>query len=153
MTPDRAQLGGLDYPTAKLYGMPHISAFYRNSSIDSHKAEQGAYCPVCGKPATNVHHCPPKGKGRVFLLQTPWGKFALRPALMALCGDGVRGCHGAIHQRLTIPDWEWFDERDEEAWWNGFLLSHGFQPHDKRLYGFGRWVFRKDGRVVAEWRG
>ena len=148
-----SELRGMDYESARLYGMPHVSARYTGEGVNNYRLDRDALCPVCGRPVSNAHHEPPKGHGRVFVLRTRWGTFPMRPALIALCGSGTTGCHGERHAGLLRIRWEWYDDRDAEAWENGFLLSHGFEPHDQRLYGFGRWVFRRDGEKVAEWRG
>lgn len=153
MTPSSSVLGGMDYESARLYGMPHVSAAYTGEGVRLYRLEEGARCLACGRPATNAHHEPPKGHGRSWVLRTPWGRFVLRPALIALCGSGTTGCHGDRHSGLLRFRWEWDDEEDEEAWWNGFLLSHGYHPHDRGLYKFGRWVAYRGGEAVGEWRG
>ena len=148
-----ADLKGTSYQAARLYGMPHVSARYFGEGVNRYRHDDDAVCPVCGRRAYNAHHEPPKSKGHVFALRTEWGSFCLRPALIALCGSGTTGCHGLRHSGRLSIDWVWDDPADEEGWVNGFLLSHGFVPHDPRLYGLGRWVFALDGEEVAEWRG
>lgn len=140
---DTLPLDGVPYEVAKCFGMPHVGAFYSSSSVHSHKREEDARCAVCKAMATNAHHEPPKGMGgkyRRFLLCTPMGQFVLKPALIALCGSGTTGCHGDRHNGNFKIRWEWDEEQFEENWWNGHFLSHGFKPHDKRLYSMGRWV-------------
>lgn len=147
-------LRGVPFEAARLYGMPHVGAAYTSrTGVDAYRMEEGALCPVCGRPATNVHHEPPKGRGRSFALPTPMGDFAMRPALIALCGNGIVGCHGRRHNGLLSLRWEWDDPASEEAWLDGSLLSHGYAPHDARLYGLGRWVAYDGMEAVAEWRG
>ena len=45
------------------------------------------WCVWCGKPASNLHHEPPKGLG---------GTKSHR-AVISLCGSGTTGCHGLRH--------------------------------------------------------
>ena len=37
------------------------------------------------------------------------------------------------------------------AWWSGSLLAHGYQPHDPRLWEFGRYIVtaKETGREVV----
>ena len=48
--------------------------------------------------------------------------------------------------RLQIR-WEWDSDEHERKWWGGWFLSHGYLPHDPRLYAFGRYVFELDGQT------
>ena len=48
------------------------------------------WCIVCGKPATNKHHEPPKALGGI-------GRKGLEPPRISLCGSGTTGCHGKRH--------------------------------------------------------
>ena len=59
-------------------------------------------CIVCGKPHPNLHHMPPIGSGR---------RSAWKGAMLALCGSGTTGCHGAFH--AGILELRYFDG----AWW------------------------------------
>ena len=146
--PDRSQLKGLSYQVASLYGMPHLGGEYWADGVDSYRRAEGSCCAVCGRPRPNVHHEPPKGKGRSFLLSTPMGQFVLKPALIALCGSGTTGCHGDRHAGKLKIRWEWDSDEYAEKWWNGHWLSHGIKPHDPRLFQLGRYVFEKEGK---EW--
>lgn len=140
--PPASVLNGVPFDVASRFGMPHIGARYLRDDVDSHKMHDGAVCPVCKKPATNVHHEPPKGAGgryRQFTMYAPWGRFILKPALIAMCGSGTRGCHGSRHSGDVRITWEWFDDADAERWWTGELLSHGYLPHDEKLYDLGCW--------------
>ena len=142
MTPDAATLHGLSYAKAVCMGMPHVGCRYIGEGARSTVVLKGAPCACCGRPATNAHHEPPIGQGgamRGWTLRTPRGLFVLRPALIALCGTGAKGCHGRRHAGLVRCRWVWTDEAAEAAWWSGELLSHGFAPHDARLLEFGRW--------------
>lgn len=136
-TPPRELLRGLSVDVAECYGKPHIGAYYDNSSINSHKMTGVHSCPCCGAPATNVHHCPPKSKGK-FILHG----HVLRPALFALCGSGTTGCHGEVHKKLIIPEWHWFSDEYAEQWWSGKLLET-YKPNSNDLYEFGAWKFVK----------
>lgn len=143
MIPDSSVLGGVPYEVARNFGMPHIRAYYKNRSVDSNAFETDAECAVCRSMATNSHHEPPKGMSgryRSFTMNTPNGIFTLRPALIAICGSGTTGCHGALHDKQVGFRWVWDDEEVEERWWSGWFLSHGYMPHDQRLYLYGRWV-------------
>ncbi len=148
-TPPSSLLHGLSVERAQLYGMPHIGARYRGADANTHRLDEGAVCSVCGRPASNAHHEPPKGTCPYFALQTEWGMFMLKPALIALCGSGTTGCHGGRHQGLVTFRWEWFEDSSAEAWWSGWLLSHGYEPHDPRLYELGQWrVTTEDGTAT-----
>ena len=59
------------------------------------------HCIVCGRPHPNLHHMPPIGSGR---------RDAWEGALLALCGSGTTGCHGAFHAgilELRFMDGMW----------------------------------------------
>ena len=148
--PAREQLSGLSYQVASLYGMPHLGCRYEGGGVDATALEDGARCAVCGKAGRpmNCHHEPPRGRGGTFLLCTPMGRFVLRPALIALCGSGTTGCHGDRHNRLFSVRWEWDSDEWAGRWWGGWFLSHGYRPHDPRLFGYGRYVFEGGG---MEW--
>ena len=147
LTPTREQLRGLSYEVASLYGMPHLGASYTADSIADTVLDEGAVCACCGRRATNAHHEPPRSKGP-FLLRTGMGAFVLKPALIALCGHGTAGCHGERHNRLLAIRWEWDADDFAEAWWEGYLLSHRYAPHDPRLFKMGRYVLSRQG---GEW--
>ena len=144
-TPPSRQLQGLSLPVAECYGKPHVGAWYTRDDVDSY-AHSGD-CPFCGRPSTNAHHCPPKGKSRSFLLLTEKGRHVLKPALFGLCGSGTTGCHGKIHGKLLSIRWEWGSPAAAEAWWSGEILAH-HEPHSPELYMFGWWVL-SDGK--GEW--
>lgn len=127
-------------PRAMLYGMPHIGAWYQSDNVNSHKLVPGASCSVCGHRATQAHHCPPKSTARSILLMSEWGRFVLKPALIAVCAK----CHTAIHRHEIIPTWEWDDEELVEQWASGYLLSHGYPAHSVKLNELGHWVFKRN---------
>ena len=143
--PDARQLKGLSYAKASLYGMPHLGCEYTADDVNRYRTLEGACCVVCGRPYPNAHHEPPKGVGRNFLLSTPMGQFVLKPALIALCGSGTTGCHGMRHNGQLKVRWEWYSDENAERWWDGYWLSHGYQPHSERLFELGRYVFEMDG--------
>lgn len=64
------------------------------------------WCVICGRPATNKHHHPPKGLGGI-------GKKGIEPPVISLCGGGnVCGCHGEVHKhnlevRCINHVWQW----------------------------------------------
>jgi hypothetical protein len=61
---------------------------------------------------------------------------------MALCGDGVRGCHGSIH-RLTFGFFKGWN-REQRRWWEAqtirahrreYLEQHSeFQPDTAEVF-------------------
>lgn len=137
--PDSSLLQGLSLDVAECFGKPHINAWYTQNSanVKLYKFEYGSNCPICGKRATNVHHCPPRSKGK-FILHG----HVLRPALFALCGSGTTGCHGMIHNRQIVPKWEWYSDEYAEYWWSGELLEK-LGAHSDLLYTLGTWNFKK----------
>lgn len=153
-----SQLRGLPYETAKLYGMPHIGAWYKSENVKDVGHPDYAECAVCGRPASNVHHEPPRGRSSCidpetqekvpgsFLLATPRGKFVLLPALICLCGTGTMGCHGERHSGIIDIRWEWDSEEDERKWWDGWWLSRGMKPNGDWLWDHGYYVFARDGK-------
>lgn len=63
------------------------------------------WCVVCGMPASNLHHEPPKRLGGV-------GRKGTEPPRLSLCGSGTTGCHGMRHAgklefRRENGFWEW----------------------------------------------
>ena len=61
------------------------------------------YCIVCGRPATDRHHEPPKGLGGV-------GSKGVEPPVVSLC-DNFTGCHAMRHRNdlelRYVSGWEW----------------------------------------------
>lgn len=136
--PRMEQLRGLSRGWAEHYGKPHLMASYRNASVRSHRADDGAFCAVCGKKAGSVHHTPPIGHGTSFAMATSWGVHVLKPALFALCGSGTTGCHGKFHSGLLRAEWVWATDEDARAWWEGELLKRQ-SPHGAWLFMHGWW--------------
>lgn len=160
---DKRQLDGLGYERAELFGKPHIGAHYVTKHIDGHRfpivrkkhrVDDGAICPFCGdRFASEAHHMVPKGMGGgslVFDFQTDWGTFILLSPLFGLCSKHHRFF---TEGHLSIR-WEWDSDEDAERWWSGYLLSHGYAPHDPRLFGLGRYIVtaKATGKEV-EFRG
>lgn len=139
MTPLSWQLRGMSYERAKCYGAPNWDARYTSGT--AYRLVPGARCMVCGRPATNAHHEPPKGMSgvREWELLTPKGPRLLRPALIALCGSGTTGCHGARHRGEVRFYWDWDSEENEEAWWSGTIPEH-HDMNDACLYTWGHWT-------------
>ena len=133
--PHRSRLRGLSVEAAERFGKPCVGAFYAGRGIASHRLEEAAPCCVCGRPATNVHHWPPRSK-RTFHLSG----LDLRPSLFAVCGSGTTGCHGLWHEGKVRADWAWRTEASARAWWSGLLLD-AVGPHDELLYEHGFWRF------------
>ena len=129
-----------------LMGKPHIGAYYFGEG-DKHRLHPDSMCIICNKPATDAHHIVPKGLGggnRVYVLETTVGIFPLRSPLFSLCRDH----HEAFHQGKASVVWEWDDGEGRDQWESGYLLSHGYFPHDPRLFLFGAYVITHNGR---EW--
>ena len=147
-TPRRELLCGLPLKTAELYGKPHIGCHYERFDAKSHRRDEGARCAVCGRPATNAHHVPALSHGRSFNLRSPLGCFVLLPALVAVCGSGTTGCHGALHGRETEIEWVWDDDCYANAWWSGELLAHGYAANSPRLYQHGLWRITRGGEAM-----
>lgn len=149
--PSSRQLMGLSYEVAECYGKPHIGARYENESVKSHKRMRNAACAVCGGHATNAHHNPPLSKGHVFLLMTEWGRFVLKPALIAVCGSGTTGCHNGFHGGARYKArWMWDSDENAQKWWSGELLKR-MKPHSNELYRYGYWAIedRLTGEVIV----
>ena len=145
--PQSKQLHGLSIETATLYGMPHLGAYYARDDTDSNRLRHWSVCACCGAKATNSHHEPPKGKGSNFLLIGEWGQFVLKPALIALCGSGTTGCHGMRHSGLLRIRWHWLTDENEEKWWSGYWLAHGYKPNDPKLFELGGYLFETDDEI------
>lgn len=131
-------------------GMPHLGARY--TGLRAYELEEGAACAVCGRPATNAHHVPPKGMGggsALHLHRTGWGQFTMKPALVALCGSGTTGCHGDVHAGRVRIEWAWDDPDDKERWDSGYLLAHSYEPNGPELYGLGHWEIDTEGGRYA----
>ena len=160
----------LIYPSAHMaradilgYGMPHIGCRYTRDDVAATAFDDDwVPCAVCGATATNRHHLPPRGKhsaidpetGRkrpgALLLMTTWGRFVLKPALIALCGSGTTGCHHLWHAREVEIAWAFDSPEYEGRWLDGYLLAHGMAPHSEELYGIGCWHFH-DKRNGNRW--
>ena len=125
----------------RLYAMPNLNASYTADRIEATKWD-GDYpeCAVCGRThgPHEVHHEPPRSKGSL-LLDTPWGNFVVKPALICLCKD----CHEDRHAKLLRIDWKWDSEEDEEKYLDGWFYAHGYQEHDARFFRHGRIVMRR----------
>lgn len=59
-------------------------------------------CPICGKPATNMHHIVRRGDGELFGND---GRPRTKPKI-SLCGSGTTGCHGLAHQLKLHFRWK-----------------------------------------------
>lgn len=137
--PTTDALRGFSLPHAELYGKPHLGAHYKSFDAKSHALDDGARCAICGRPATNVHHLGQLKWGRCFSLRTPWGTHTLLPSLMAVCGSGTTGCHGAIHEGRIRVSWIWSDDLAAQGWWEGELLR-AFDAHSSVLYDYGYYL-------------
>lgn len=139
---------GLPIERARLYGMPHIGAFYYNAQTTNGKLEPDAMCAICGRPATNAHHLVPKGIGGGYAwLSSKDGKLQrLRSPLFAVCGMGnMSGCHKLFHDHRITVRWVWDDPRYEQMWWDGELAK----PHSDELYNYGCYVIENQGEEVV----
>lgn len=149
--PPASLLRGLSVETAQKLGMPNVGAHYAGKGVRTNRLDHGAACAFCGREAANSHHEPNVGMGARNAFFELHG-FELKPALIALCGSGTAGCHGDRHNGRLRIRWEWDSDECAEAWWNGDMLRE-FGPASPMLYGFGEWVFEKEGRVAARVRG
>ena len=147
---DAKRLHGFTVEDAQAYGMPHVGAHYTADDVNRYERDDDA-CFICGKPATNTHHHPSKGRATSFTLETPKGRFVSKPALFAVCGSGTTGCHGLIHAGKVKLKWEWDRPEYQEAWFAGELQSHGAFENSPELYRYGRWKVG-DGTTWAEIR-
>lgn len=136
---DARTLRGRSAEAFALLGKPCVGARYTGRG-DARRLEDGARCVLCGRPATNAHHHPPKGMGGgTFPLSTPRGEFRLRPPLFAVCGSGnASGCHRLLHSGRARIRWEWDADGSREAWLSGELPA-AMRPNDERLFAFGRY--------------
>lgn len=160
------------------YGMPHLGCRYTRDDVRAtafvENEEGWTPCAVCGRPAENRHHLPPRSTSSCvdevgkrhpgsILLPTRYGQYVLKPALVALCGSGTTGCHGKVHNRDIDIHWEFDTKEYEELWLQGWFLAHGIDgylktkdgllfmkplvPHSRELYKIGRWVITVGGRT------
>ena len=138
--PLKFQLQGRSFEKASLYGMPHLDAYYAGEGAKTHKRIDRARCCICGRLATNAHHVVPLSAGSHFVLQTPFGAFALKSPLFAVCGSGTCGCHNDFHggARYKVR-WVWESELYAEQWWDGSYLSRGLEPHGAWLWELGHY--------------
>lgn len=128
------------------WGMPNVGCYYAGGSLRGNRVKEGACCVVCGEPLPNSHHEPPIGSCGVETLRTKYGIFVLTPALIALCGSGTTGCHGARHEGKLKIEWVWDSEEGREAWFSGELLAHSLSNHDERLFEFGHYEISVEGK-------
>lgn len=162
----------LTYTGAQLMGLPHIGAEYVSGWAGKRKRYErvAEVCQVCGHSrAESTHHIVPVGMGgrqskRVIqadcdycrkvdsefievpsFIATKMGVFEVFTPLIAVCGDGTKGCHGDFEaKRLTIV-WEWSDELSRDLWERGWILSHGYAPNGEELFEFGHYsIFYKN---------
>lgn len=143
-TPPYAQLRGLSREKVDLYGKPNIGAAYTANKISATRLDDRATCTVCkSRIATNAHHVPSRGYlPQGWDLVTRNGIWHLKPALIALCGSGTTGCHGAFHSGVLKIRWEWNSEADGVAWWSGEILKD-IEPHSPKLFNFGYYVIAR----------
>ena len=91
-------------------------------------------CEICGRRAESTHHRKPRGMGGS---KDPAAHSAAN--LLRVCGDGTRGCHGAI-------------EADRAgAYSNGWLVRQGESPTDVPVllrYALFEVLLTEDGRYV-----
>lgn len=132
---------------ARMFGLPCVGAEYTSETGDHYRMLSGARCAVCGCMAQHVHHEPNKGMGGHATLTL--GGRVLRPTLFALC----ERCHNLRHfgsgeNRLLI-EWEWtLPVGMEQAWVDGYFFRElEFEPHDMRLYHYGKYVVSLGGKI------
>lgn len=140
-----AMLKGRTVRAFSMLGKPCVGAEYAGNG-DAHRLEAGARCFICGRPAANAHHEPPKGMGGgAFRLDTPNGPRILRPPLLAVCGSGnACGCHAMLHKGIAKVRWEWDSELFEREWLEG-RLDEELYENDERLFAMGRYMVEVGG--------
>lgn len=140
-----AMLKGRTARAFSMLGKPCVGAEYAGNG-DAHRLEGGARCCICGRPAANAHHEPPKGMGGgAFRLDTPNGPRILRPPLLAVCGGGnACGCHAMLHKGIAKVRWEWDSELFEREWLEG-RLDEELYRNDERLFTMGRYIVEVGG--------
>lgn len=141
--PPASLLRGLSVSTAQKFGMPNAGAHYEGRGVRSNRLDEDARCAFCRRPATNAHHVPAVGMGARNAKFSLHG-YALRPALIALCGSGTTGCHGECHSGRMRIEWVWDREKYARDWWSGDLLRE-FGPGSPMLYDYGHWELWRDG--------
>lgn len=141
-------LRGLPVDTAQKFGMPSIGAHYEGRGVRTNRLDDGARCAFCRRPATNAHHVPAVGMGSRNATFTLHG-FKLRPALIALCGSGTTGCHGACHNGGMRIDWVWDEDEYAMDWWSGDLLRE-YGAASPMLYEYGHWEIWKHGAGIVQ---
>ena len=124
------------------YAMPHLNARYDSDDI-ADTTWTGDY-PVCAACGTShgkfeVHHEPPRSNGSLLLI-SKWGRFVVKPALVCLC----KRCHTDRTEKRLKIDWEWDTPEDEELFWNGWYMSHGYEEHSEMFWGHGKVVLARE---------
>ena len=136
----REMLDGLPIDEADRFGKPCVGSRY----VSGDRYERlSARCRCCGiVPATNVHHI--ARRARRFHMRLADGRWVvLKPSLIALCGSGTTGCHGAVHAHDIEITWVWDSEELREDWFSGrMLMEQGMEPYSPRLYAYGSWMIR-----------
>lgn len=158
---------------AMLMGLPHAGArysggFYRGRRRYERTAPACAVCDCARSEST--HHVVAVGTGgnqscRTLEVDREFCRaydeaFGCRPTkirdsfelltpLFALCGDGARGCHGLFEAHVYEAGWEWADADCRDLWESGWFLTHGYEPHDERLFEFGRYLVLRGGETAA----
>lgn len=130
-------LHGFSKDNAECFGKPHWYARYVGDSLSltNYRRELDAKCMGCYRAPSNTHHQPDR---HTFTLKGEHGTWTLRPALIALCGSGTTGCHGAVESNQLKIRWRWDEPEYEALWWSGALLKE-YGAHSVRLYQFGCW--------------
>ncbi|MEG2533466.1 MAG: hypothetical protein RSB04_10700 [Gordonibacter sp.] len=169
----------ITYSGAQLMGLPHIgSAYVPGWSRKRRRYErQSEVCEVCGEArAESTHHIVAVGMGgrqsaRAIetddsfcakidndavqfpgFVRSKMGSFEVYTPLIAVCGDGTRGCHGKFEHGTLSVEWHWLDSLCAELWESGWILSHGYEPNSSALYEFGFYRILDHGEVIREVR-
>lgn len=143
---EMAQLQGLSYDKAHLFGLPHLGCEYTSYDTGKYRITTD-HCVICGRWfPLNAHHVVPRSVRKEFHI----GDHMVRSPLACLCGSGTQGCHGMFHggARFSLS-WEWYEEEYEDMWWSGELLDR-FGPHSPELFGLGRYVVH-DRKLGRDW--
>ncbi len=95
----------------------------RWSQIIGAKGADG--CRLCGKRPVTFHHVVPKG--------APYFGDDTESNVVGLCGDGVRGCHGAIEARDPVKSRSLCEALDDAEY--AYAITHGGENFLERRYG------------------
>ena len=155
-----------------LMGLPHVGAEYTKGRRNGRRNYERTsdVCAVCDSArSASTHHIVAVGTGGRQSSRTnevDWAfcgaydeafgcepstdltEFEVLTPLIAVCGDGSSGCHGMFESHDLSVEWVWDDADCFILWESGWFLSHGYEPHDERLFEFGCYRILRGGETV-----